>query len=88
MARHRIIATKEGKLVFVYNDSLRCLLNLGAAAIRRASEVEPTADLRWSADLSRVSGPQIGPFRDRDAAIAAEVEWLNDHLKEVAAIIQ
>jgi hypothetical protein len=30
-------------------------------------------------DLTPVGGPSMGPYPRRDAALAAEVEWLNAH---------
>jgi hypothetical protein len=35
---------------------------------------------RWQADLSPVGGPVIGPFTDRQAAIAAEIDWIEEHV--------
>lgn len=52
---------------------------LGLATIRRASHVEPTADGYWTADLSPVGGPVLGPYRKRAAALKAEIRWLNAH---------
>lgn len=69
----------EGVLHFVYDDRLRGLLALGEAEIRRASHVEPTADGRWTADLSPSGGPVLGPFRLRQAALDAERRWLDAH---------
>lgn len=56
-------------------DDLREALG-GEARITRASDVEPTADCRWQADMGRVGGPVLGPFASRAEALAAEVEWL------------
>ena len=33
----------------------------------------------WWADLLPVGGPVLGPFEDRDPALAAEVAWLRDN---------
>lgn len=38
--------------------------------------MEPTVDGRWTADLSPVAGPTLGPFNTRRAALDAEVAWL------------
>jgi hypothetical protein len=48
----------------------------GLLTVARASRVEPEGPGRWTADLSPVGGPVLGPFPDRDAALAAEVAWL------------
>ena len=42
----------------------------------RHSHVEPDESGRWIADLSPVSGPALGPFPTRSAALAAEAAWL------------
>lgn len=69
----------DGKLQFLYNDDLRPLMALGKATVTRASDVEPTAEGEWTADLSRVGGPVLGPFKLREQALAAEVQWLEDN---------
>ena len=73
-----IMILADGEVRMIYNESidLRCL---GETKIRRGSHVEPTADGRWTADLSPVGGPQLGPFDHRSAAIAAEIAWLAEH---------
>ena len=78
---HVLAIDPEGRLSFVYADDLAGLCDLGPADVRRASHVEPAdgADGMfggWTADLSPVGGPALGPFADRGAAVAAEVEWL------------
>ncbi len=70
-----------GVLTFIHSDeAARILLPLGAARIRRASHVEPTADCRWTADMSPVAGPVLGPFDTRELALSAEVAWLQTEL--------
>jgi hypothetical protein len=66
----------DGGFRFVYEDALRGLLALGRATIRRASNVEPTSDGQWTADLGPMDGPVLGPFETRAAALAAERAWL------------
>ncbi len=51
----------------------------GSMNIQRGSHVEPTADGQWTADLSPVAGPVLGPFTLRTAALAAERQWLEEH---------
>ena len=36
----------------------------------------------WVADLRPVSGPVLGPYRRRDAALRAELDWLGVALAE------
>jgi len=55
------------------------LLAQGSATIRRVSSVEPTPDGKgWTADLFPV-GPALGPFKLREEALKAEVDWLDTH---------
>ena len=62
----------------VYGDSIPLRL-IGRTNIRRASHVEPTKTGEWTADLSPVDGPLLGPFETRALALAAEAEWLREH---------
>ena len=52
------------------------LATLGVPVITRASQVEPGADGRWSADLRPVGGPVLGPFDRRSQALDAQFAWL------------
>ena len=70
------VITESGKLVFVWDDKLACLRELGPTSIKRASMVEPTGDGRWIADMAPSCGPILGPFSLREEALAAEREWL------------
>lgn len=65
----------SGRVRCVYSEELD-LGQLGQLSIRRGSHVEPTADGQWTADLSPVNGPVLGPFTMRTEALAAEVAWL------------
>lgn len=65
----------DGTLVTVYTETLP-LEELGRASIARASHVEPTPEGTWTADLSPVNGPVLGPYAKRSEALAAEVAWL------------
>jgi hypothetical protein len=71
----KIIVAADGTARCVYSDELD-LYALGRLAIRRASHVEPTEDGRWTADLSPVGGPVLGPFGCRGEALAEEGTWL------------
>jgi hypothetical protein len=66
----------SGVIRFIYNDSLRGLMDAGKSTVVRASEVEPNEEGQWTADLSRVGGPILGPFKFREEALTAEVQWL------------
>lgn len=72
-------------MVSVYNDpNYATLKRTGECSIRRASHVEPGTDGDWYADLSPVNGPKLGPFEQRQEALDAEVEWLNEHMVGIA----
>jgi len=73
-----IVVGPSGDAKMVFNDRLD-LRPLGEIAIRRGSHVEPTCDGRWTADLSPVGGPTLGPFDKRRDALDAEVAWLRQH---------
>jgi hypothetical protein len=71
------------ELIIGPDGRLRCLFDefidlaaLGRVSIRRGSHVEPTEDGRWTADLSPVGGPVLGPFAGRSQALAAEAEYM------------
>jgi len=73
----KITVTEGGTLLFVYDDDLRQLLDLGPADVRRASHVEPVEDLGWTVDLSPIGGPRFERvWRYRAQALAAEREYL------------
>lgn len=67
---------QDGSMRFLYNDELRGLMATGKSKVERASDVEPNEEGRWTADLTRVGGPCLGPFDLREQALAAEVAWL------------
>jgi len=64
----------DGTARAIYTEALD-LDSMGAATIARASHVEPCIG-GWSADMSPVAGPLLGPFRLRSKALEAEVAWL------------
>jgi hypothetical protein len=70
-----IIFKSDGGATCIYSDGLP-LAGIGKLTITRASHVEPTDDGQWTADLSPVNGPTLGPFDQRREALVAEVEWL------------
>ena len=67
-----------GKVHCLYGEELD-LHELGSLAIARGSHVEPDATGQWTADLSPVNGPRLGPFSSRRDALAAERQWLETH---------
>ncbi len=82
----------EVQLLIEPNGNCRCVYSeamdiqeIGKASIRRGSHVEPTADGQWTADLSPVAGPVLGPFPNRSEALDAEVAWLLENWLTPAA---
>ncbi len=73
-----LIITVDGSTRCIYNESID-LHALGHLHIARGSHVEPDAQGCWRADLQPVSGPVLGPFPNRSAALAAEHAWLTRH---------
>ena len=70
---------KEMQMLVQTNGAVRCvygeeldLPRLGRLTITRGSHVEPTADGQWTADMSPVTGPVLGPFPSRSDALTAE----------------
>ena len=74
----KLLVTPTGSIRCVYGEDVN-LHQLGRLSIQRGSHVEPTADGQWTADLSPVNGPLLGPFSKRADALAAEVAWLLEH---------
>lgn len=73
-----LLITPTGHIRCVYGEDVN-LAQLGRMSIQRGSHVEPTPDGQWTADLSPVHGPVLGPFASRHDALTAEVSWLNEH---------
>jgi hypothetical protein len=74
----QIVVQPDGDIRCLYGEELD-LHSLGQLAIARGSHVEPTADGRWTADLSPVNGPVLGPYLSRSTALQSEREWLEQH---------
>jgi len=70
-----MVVAVDGVARCIYDESLD-LRALGKLQITRASHVEPDSDGNWWADMGPVSGPVLGPFASRSAALAAERGWL------------
>lgn len=76
---HILAIETDGAVTFLWSDDLAPLRDLGRAHLRRASHVEPTEEGHWTADLSPVGGPVLGPFSLRSDALEAERSWLLEH---------
>ncbi len=74
-----LVINSRGIVSTIYSEEID-LTVIGRATIHRASHVEPMADGGWTADLSPVAGPVLGPFTKRSEALAAEANWLADRL--------
>ncbi len=70
-----VVIKPDGSVHCIYGETLP-LARLGKLHITRASHVEPTSDGQWTADLTPVGGPILGPFDQRTEALNAEVAWL------------
>jgi hypothetical protein len=73
-----LVIDPAGTVRAVYSEAI-ALEALGHLHITRASRVEPTEDGRWTADLTPVGGPVLGPFPRRSEALSAEAAWLGRH---------
>ena len=74
----QLVIDPVGGVRCLYDEALP-LGDLGRLTIARGSHVEPTAASHWTADLSPVGGPLLGPFESRSAALDAEREWLEQN---------
>ncbi len=77
-----IVIKPFGVFIGIYTDTFDYGA-FGRPQIRRASHVEPDESGHWTADLSPVNGPVLGPFDKRSEAIDAELEYLNLMLSEI-----
>ena len=71
----QLVIDPTGEVRCVYDEALP-LAELGRLTIARGSHVEPDIAGLWTADLSPVGGPLLGPFATRSAALDVEREWL------------
>jgi len=77
----KLVITATGQVRSIYDETID-LCKFGKPVISRGSHVEPTAEGKWTADLSPVGGPRLGPFDRRSQALNAEHEWLRNHWLE------
>lgn len=74
-----ILIQPDGTIVYIHNDTVASdFKSLGKIQIKRASNVEPTANGEWNVDLSPVGGPESleQVFDNRTVALAEEVAYL------------
>jgi hypothetical protein len=74
----QLLIDRQGQVRCIYGEAID-LAALGTVSIHRASFVEPDAQGNWSANLSPVGGPTLGPFSRRSEALEAELAWLQKH---------
>jgi hypothetical protein len=67
-----------GQTRCLYHEAID-LSALGLLSISRASYVEPDELGQWTADLSPLGGPVLGPFLARSGALAAEESWIRQY---------
>lgn len=80
-----LFISPTGEITGIYDESFSHFYSQGDCEVTRASHVEPKqlkGKVVWEADMSPSGGPLLGPFSLRSEALAAEVEWLTDHLAE------
>lgn len=80
-----LVVAPDGTGRCLYDETLD-LSRLGEVQVRRASHCEPDQAGMWWTDLAPVGGPNLGPFKARSQALAAEVEWLGRHLTDPAIV--
>jgi hypothetical protein len=71
-----------GVVRFVWDDTFSELLNHGAVAVERASTINWTP-AGWIARIFAAGNgadEQLGPFALYERALAAEREWIQEHL--------
>ena len=73
----QIVISVDGVARCVYDEAID-IACLGNVSIQRGSHVEPNEEGQWTADLSPVDGPVLGPFDARSEALAAEIAWLHE----------
>ena len=74
----QLVIDPTGSMRCLYDETLP-LADFGRLTISRGSIVEPTEAGHWTADLSPVGGPLLGPFVTRSQALDAERDWLEAH---------
>ena len=80
-----LVIQPNGTIKCIYDEALD-LNELGEVVILRASHVEPNDDGAWTADMSPIAGPRLGPFRRRSEALTAERRWLEGNLATLTLV--
>lgn len=75
----KLVVNPGGSIEAIYCDDLAPLLDQGDAFIARASSVEPSVG-GWTATMHDHTGTKLGPFRLRQTALDAEVDYLEKML--------
>ena len=70
-----LLINTSGNIRCIYGEDVD-LHQFGQLSIQRGSHVEPTPDGGWTANMSPVNGPLLGPFHSRTEALNAEAAWL------------
>lgn len=85
MATHSIVFTPQGTAKTIYSEQFDLFKDSESVVTKRndrASNVEPvtTPDGQeyWYIDLSNIKGKTLAPYTLRSAAIAKEIEIIND----------
>ncbi len=71
----QLIIDDIGTIRCLYGEEID-LSSLAGMMVVRGYQVEPNETGKWSADMSPVSGPILGPFHRRSQALEAEARWL------------
>lgn len=72
----KIKINPDGMVEMLYTEKID-IASIGKIIdIRRASHVEPTAEMQWISDMTVSGGPVLGPYDIRSEALAAEIDWL------------
>lgn len=94
-SEREIFVNGDGSLQFIYDDELADVFSGESSSTKRVSHVEPLRD-GWVADMSPVGGGYLyadgecddpecdehAPFKTRQAALDAEIEWLRASMAE------
>jgi hypothetical protein len=80
MSNSKLIRVGGGRVTMIYSDDDAQLLAQGRCSVTRASHVEPAEGGGWTADMTPVGGPILGPFTLRSEALDKEVLWLNENV--------
>jgi hypothetical protein len=76
---HHVFCFPDGSVSHLYADGLT-LTQLGPTHIRRASQIEPTADSRgWHVTLAD-TGRLLAVTASREEALQQEVKWLTQQI--------